>query len=269
MNNIFYKTLAISIILLLIGVSVSSATTNVVKQSLINDNQPPTPPDICGPSEIPVGEYVTFSFNSVDPDGDNVSYLIECDDGTSYGWTDYIPSGQDIEVAHKWEEKPLYIKAKAKDYPFEAESNWSYHYFRSRSRNLESNNEEDCGCGEISDVDLIKLERLLNRVEVYSKLLLVLSKYNPELREVSEELLDIINSVNLWDFPIICSTLGNVVSGLWSIHESIISILDKYSDFKLLHLIISPFGTIVNTIWWYVYWFGVGLDCWDWYYPPN
>ena len=61
-----------------------------------------------------------------------------------------------------------------------------------------SNNEsEECKeCNEISNADLVKVERLLDRVEVYSKLLLVLSRHNPEIKEISEELLNEIIIVN-------------------------------------------------------------------------
>ncbi len=55
---------------------------------------------------------------------------------------------------------------------------------------------EDCGCGEVSDTDLVKVDRLLDRVEVYSKLLLVLSKHNPELREMSKGLSNQLANIN-------------------------------------------------------------------------
>ena len=55
---------------------------------------------------------------------------------------------------------------------------------------------EDCGCGEVSDTDLVKVDRLLDRVDVYNKLLLVLSKHHPELREMSEELSNQLSNIN-------------------------------------------------------------------------
>jgi len=55
---------------------------------------------------------------------------------------------------------------------------------------------EDCGCGEVSDTDLVKVDRLLDRVEFYSKLLLVLSQHHPELREISEELSNQLSNIN-------------------------------------------------------------------------
>jgi len=40
--------------------------------------------------------------------------------------------------------------------------------------------EDDCRCNEISDADIVKLEKQLDRLEVYSKLLLVLPSNNPK-----------------------------------------------------------------------------------------
>jgi hypothetical protein len=51
---------------------------------------------------------------------------------------------------------------------------------------------EDCGCKEIDNKQLGLLEKKLNKLEVYSKLLLVLSKYNTELLDDYEELSDMI-----------------------------------------------------------------------------
>ena len=98
MKTICKQSIVMSIILLLVGVSVSSATTNVVKQSLINDNQPPNPPDIDDPFEPEVGVTYTYRFISEDPEGDNVSYYVEWGDDSSDGWTSYIPSGQPVEI---------------------------------------------------------------------------------------------------------------------------------------------------------------------------
>jgi hypothetical protein len=42
--------------------------------------------------------------------------------------------------------------------------------------------EEDCGCKELDDKQLVVLEKQLNRLDVYSKLLLVLTSQYPELK---------------------------------------------------------------------------------------
>ena len=80
-----------------------------------------------------------------------------------------------------------------------------------QSINVES--EDDCGCNEVSDTDLILVERLLNRVEVYSKVLVVLSKHYPELREISEELSRIISISDLYNNnrPL-CNILINILN---------------------------------------------------------
>lgn len=47
--------------------------------------------------------------------------------------------------------------------------------------------EDDCGCNDVSDVDIIKLEKQLKKLERNSKLLLVLSKDLPiEKRKIEE-----------------------------------------------------------------------------------
>jgi hypothetical protein len=48
--------------------------------------------------------------------------------------------------------------------------------------------EEDCGCNEVDNRQLVVLENQLDRLEVYSKLLLALSKHHPELTDTSIEL---------------------------------------------------------------------------------
>jgi len=48
-------------------------------------------------------------------------------------------------------------------------------------QSIDDNKSEECEeCNEFSDADLIKVKNLLNRVEKRTKLLLILSKNNPE-----------------------------------------------------------------------------------------
>ena len=70
-----------------------------------------------------------------------------------------------------------------------------------------SNNQiEECiECEEVSKGDLVKVERLLDKVVVYSKLLMVLSRNNPEDLEDIEELFDMISTLKTLDLgDIIC-----------------------------------------------------------------
>ncbi|MCK5635984.1 MAG: PKD domain-containing protein, partial [Thermoplasmatales archaeon] len=56
-----------------------------------------------------------YTFNAVDPDGDNVKYHIDWDDGDSEE-TGFNPSGTNVKVKHTWSEEGTYtIKVRAKD----------------------------------------------------------------------------------------------------------------------------------------------------------
>ena len=151
--------------------------TSVVGTSVtITEKHPPEAPMIHGPLRVKPGLELVYTFNAMDPDGDNVSYFVEWGDGTCDGWTYYFPSGTDVSFAHTWEQKPKYIRAKAKDYPYEAESNWSYFIFRDKSSNHELNNREDCvECQPIRRVDVLKVKLLLIKIKTFTND--ILSKY--------------------------------------------------------------------------------------------
>jgi hypothetical protein len=87
-------------------------------------NEPPETPIITGPSSgVPNISY-DFIINAVDPDNDNISYIIDWGDNTSE-CTDFYPSNNNVIINHTWREKGFYIiKVKAKDY-YGFESNWS------------------------------------------------------------------------------------------------------------------------------------------------
>jgi hypothetical protein len=56
--------------------------------------------------------------------------------------------------------------------------------------------EECIECRELSNAELVKVKQLINRVEVYSKLLMVLSNYNPEIKDECEEISDKISTLD-------------------------------------------------------------------------
>jgi len=87
---------------------------------LSSENQPPNAPTIGGKINGKVGKEYEYTFNAVDPDGDDVRYFIDWGDNTSE-WTGYNASGTDIMVKHTWSEEGTYIiTAKAQDiYGFE------------------------------------------------------------------------------------------------------------------------------------------------------
>ncbi|KYK26684.1 hypothetical protein AYK20_08730 [Thermoplasmatales archaeon SG8-52-1] len=97
--------------------------TNLVPLSVIpvgnpftSPNNPPEKPIISGPSKGNAGTAYTYTFNSVDPDGDDVYFYIKWDDGYLEIWDGPHTSGTDVDFAHTYtKEETFTIEAKAKD----------------------------------------------------------------------------------------------------------------------------------------------------------
>ncbi|EMR75545.1 hypothetical protein MBGDF03_00361 [Thermoplasmatales archaeon SCGC AB-540-F20] len=107
--------------------------------TIIIGNHPPCEPEICGPTRPIVGVEYEYTFNAIDPDGENVSYYIDWGDDTSTGWIGPFPSGVDIHCSHAWYEKVNYLlRCKAKDI-WNCESDWSSLIIW-RSKNQQSQN---------------------------------------------------------------------------------------------------------------------------------
>jgi hypothetical protein len=82
----------------------------------IVENQPPANPAIDGPSWGLGGKKYVFTYLSSDPDGHDVYYKIDWDDGTNTGWIGPYGSSEEITLNHSWNKKGEYsIKAWAKD----------------------------------------------------------------------------------------------------------------------------------------------------------
>jgi hypothetical protein len=78
-------------------------------------NNPPNAPEIDGPIKGKAGTSLDYTFNSVDPDGDQVKYIIDWGDG-NIDTTDLNPSSTNVIVAHTWDvEGTFVIKVKAED----------------------------------------------------------------------------------------------------------------------------------------------------------
>jgi len=78
-------------------------------------NQEPSKPMITGPAGGKPGKSYNFVFNAVDPNGDDVRYIIDWGDGNT-DTTNYYSSGTDTVVSHSWNEKRVYlITANAED----------------------------------------------------------------------------------------------------------------------------------------------------------
>ena len=87
----------------------------------------PSIPTIEGPTNGTAGFSYNYTFNSINPLGDDVYYLIDWGDNTSSGWIGPYISGEDVILSHIWENPGTYeIRAKAKDN--NSESFWSHPY---------------------------------------------------------------------------------------------------------------------------------------------
>lgn len=96
----------------------------VSKEILITSNNQPDAPDINGPSSGRAGREYTYTFNSVDVDGDDVWYYIDWGDESYEEWIGPYDSGVDATFTHIWDEQASYtIQAKSKD-AYDIESDW-------------------------------------------------------------------------------------------------------------------------------------------------
>lgn len=92
----------------------------------VYQNHPPYPPVITGETNGKIGTEYSYTFVSVDQDGDDIScYTIDWGDNSGDDVvTGPFASGEVVTVAHTWSEKGTYtIKAKAKD-TNNLESDW-------------------------------------------------------------------------------------------------------------------------------------------------
>ncbi|MCK5112760.1 MAG: immune inhibitor A, partial [Thermoplasmatales archaeon] len=90
----------------------------------IIENDPPNTPNITGPTSGNIGTAYEYTFVTTDPNGDNITYYIEWDDGFIEDWIGPYISGEEVALNHTWDKKgPYVIRAKAKDI-FGEESNW-------------------------------------------------------------------------------------------------------------------------------------------------
>ena len=105
-----------------ITVTSDSAEILEITLDLINDS--PDTPSIDGPTSGKAGSVYKYTFETTDPDSDDVYYYIDWGDETFEEWIGPYDSGEQVIVNHGWSEQGAYtIKAKAKDV-YDAESEW-------------------------------------------------------------------------------------------------------------------------------------------------
>jgi len=80
------------------------------------DPNVPRAPTIQGPPQGRILKEYTYTFSSTDPLGKEVWYYISWGDGTVQDWIGPYPSGEAVEVSHRWEFKGTFkIEARAKN----------------------------------------------------------------------------------------------------------------------------------------------------------
>jgi len=88
-------------------------------------NNPPNEPSILGQTTCQLNETIEFEIVTVDPEDQQIKYLIDWGDGTNSSWIGPYNSGESINVNHKWNKRGNHeIKVKAMDF-YEFESDWS------------------------------------------------------------------------------------------------------------------------------------------------
>ena len=92
---------------------VENTTYDFVLTSI--NNNPPSKPDIDGEWGVVIGVEFDYYFKATDPDGDDVRYIIDWNDGNTEE-TDFYKSGEEVTIGHTFIKKgTIIIRAKAED----------------------------------------------------------------------------------------------------------------------------------------------------------
>jgi hypothetical protein len=214
---------------------------------------PPGKPTIAGPSKGEAGQTLIYTFNSIDPQGDEVRFHIDWGDGNSES-TSYVHSGWDKEVSHKWNSVDEYtIEAYAEDDWGNCGPSETFTVIIPRDK------QEDCDCQTaVSEVDLNRLDKALKRLESLNNELSVISKQNPLVEKIYQQLTNkflilkgiiIDNNLNQ-EFPLICAILGSLYL-IYTILDIIIWYLPIEYDFLLMEVIFFQWelGIVFNCPW--------------------
>jgi hypothetical protein len=92
---------------------------------IITDNNPPTAPDVQGPTSVKSGVQYLYNLVSTDAENQNIYYFFDWGDGTNSSWFGPYDSGEMAHTTHGWAQQGTYaVKAKAKD-TMGGESDWT------------------------------------------------------------------------------------------------------------------------------------------------
>jgi hypothetical protein len=81
------------------------------------ESDPPLKPSKpSGPASGSPGTQYTYTTSTTDPNGDDISYMFDWDDGTTSGWVGPYPNGQTASAKKTWAEQGTYsVRVVAKD----------------------------------------------------------------------------------------------------------------------------------------------------------
>jgi hypothetical protein len=100
-------------------------TFELVSTTYVDPEAPIIPNTPTGTKKGDINTEYTYSSSTTDPQGDQIYYLFNWDDGSNSGWLGPFNSGVTCEATHQWTQKGNYnIRVKAKDVN-SAESHWS------------------------------------------------------------------------------------------------------------------------------------------------
>jgi hypothetical protein len=104
-----------------------------------SENAPPLAPTVDGPPMGKPGTEYTFTFETTDPNGDDIHYYVDWGDGEFEDWDGPYHSGDGSSASHTWSSRGVFpVKVKARD-SNGAEGPWGVHIInvpRARSYNI-------------------------------------------------------------------------------------------------------------------------------------
>ena len=130
---------------------------------------------------------------------------------------------------------------------------------------LKSQNKVKLNCQEVNNIYQNKLERSINKLEFYKKLINYFSKNDPDFKTKFEELYDSITTLKDIDYNSpICDVLENIY---FSFKDIVYYIRDIYVNVKqedpfrafLINIFAIPFAQAWVTVWV----IGYEINCWD------
>jgi len=81
------------------------------------ENHPPESSfESSGPTFVEMGIEYSYAISTTDPDGDNISYMVDWGDGTTSDWSELVASGTSVFFTHSWMNVSTYqVQAIAQD----------------------------------------------------------------------------------------------------------------------------------------------------------